>query len=202
MAEPVFAEFRRVDDRALRGPSTQVRWAREMAITLLRRESSSDAPGCPPPPRLRTLPTHVIHKHLRCIHPHQPHRHRSCILPRSCDRWHVIIHMPIQTPVSTALRSPRKKFRGGIVSVHSWTHQMWNRRVRPLLRRRSLPMIPLEDVQMQRSKPWLKPKDFATIRSTNANDVRCVSWILRNITDPEALDATIRFTGTIRWFED
>ena len=29
-----------------------------------------------------------------------------------------------------------------------------------------------------------------------------MSWILRNITDPEALDAAIRFAGTIRWFED
>ena len=40
------------------------------------------------------------------------------------------------------------------------------------------------------------------IQKTNAKDVRCVSWILRNITDPEALDAAIRFAGTIRWFED
>jgi hypothetical protein len=37
---------------------------------------------------------------------------------------------------------------------------------------------------------------------TSANDVRCVSWILRNITDPEAFDAAIRLAGTIRWFED
>jgi len=29
-----------------------------------------------------------------------------------------------------------------------------------------------------------------------------VSWILRSITDPEALDAAIRLVGTIRWFED
>ena len=36
----------------------------------------------------------------------------------------------------------------------------------------------------------------------NAKDVRCVSWILRNITDPESLDAAIRLAGTIRWFID
>ena len=36
----------------------------------------------------------------------------------------------------------------------------------------------------------------------SANDARCVSWILWNITDPEALDAAIRLAGTIRWFED
>jgi len=43
---------------------------------------------------------------------------------------------------------------------------------------------------------------LATLRSTNANDVRCVSWILWNITDPEALDAAIRLAGTVWWFEN
>ena len=52
------------------------------------------------------------------------------------------------------------------------------------------------------SEPWLMQEDMGTIRETNAKDVRCVSWILRNITDPEALDAAIRFAGRIRWFED
>jgi len=50
--------------------------------------------------------------------------------------------------------------------------------------------------------PWLGQEDLVAIRKTNAEDTRCVSWILRNITDPEALDAAIRFAGTIRWFED
>ena len=36
----------------------------------------------------------------------------------------------------------------------------------------------------------------------SANHARCVSWILRNVTDPEALDAAIRLAGTVRWFED
>jgi len=109
---------------------------------------------------------------------------------------------PFQTPVSIALRSPWKKVRRGIVSAVSRTRQMWKRSARPLLRRQSLRMIPLENVQVQGSEPWLGPKDLAIIRRTNVNDVRCVSWILRNITDPEALDAAIRLAGTIRWFED
>ena len=50
--------------------------------------------------------------------------------------------------------------------------------------------------------PWLAQEDLAAIQKTNTEDTRCVSWILRNITDPEALDAAIRFAGTIRWFED
>ena len=116
---------------------------------------------------------------------------------------------PFQTPVSITLRSPWKKVRHGITScvvnsrrALSSTHWTWNRRVRPLLRRRSLLTIPLGSVQVQNSEPWLKPKDFDITRRTNSNDIRCVSWILRNITDPEALDAAIRLAGEIRWFED
>ena len=78
---------------------------------------------------------------------------------------------------------------------------MWNRRVRLLPHRQSLLTIPLENVQVQRSEPWLKPKDLDTIRETNTNDVRCVSGILRNITDPEALHAAIRLAGEILWFD-
>jgi len=109
---------------------------------------------------------------------------------------------PFQTPVSTALRGPWKKVRRGIVSVISRARRMWRQRIRPLLRRQSLPMIPLENVQVQGSGPWLTPKDLATIRRTNTDDVRCVSWILRSITDSEALDAAIRLAGMVRWFED
>ena len=43
---------------------------------------------------------------------------------------------------------------------------------------------------------------LATLRNTNAGDIWCVSWILWNITDPEALDAAIRLAGTVWWFED
>ena len=63
-------------------------------------------------------------------------------------------------------------------------------------------MIPLNNVEVQGSEPWMKPKDLATTRRTNADDVLCVSWILSNITDPEALDAAVRLAGTIRWFDD
>ena len=114
---------------------------------------------------------------------------------------------PFQTPASIALRSSWKKVRHVItsLSVHpkralSWIRRMWNRGARPFLRRQSLPEIPLENVQVQ--QPWLKPKDIAIIRRTSTNDVRCVSWILRNITDPEALDAAIRLAGVIQWFVD
>jgi len=39
------------------------------------------------------------------------------------------------------------------------------------------------------------------IRRQNEDNARCVSWVLRNITDPEAIDSAIRLAGTIRWFD-
>ena len=44
--------------------------------------------------------------------------------------------------------------------------------------------------------------ELDSIRRTNTYDVRCVSWVLRNIMDPETLDGAIRLAGEIRWFDD
>jgi len=54
----------------------------------------------------------------------------------------------------------------------------------------------------QGAASWLPPKDLAVFLRTNGSDVRCVSWILSNITDPEAVDTAVRLAGTLRWFED
>jgi len=35
----------------------------------------------------------------------------------------------------------------------------------------------------------------------HTDNARCVSWVLRNITDPEAIDSAIRLAGIIRWFD-
>ena len=131
---------------------------------------------------------------------------------------------PFQTPASTALRGPWKKVRRGVTSsgdrfkrALSRMIRMLRRRTRmlrrriPMLRRRirppprppSLPItIPLRNLQVQESEPWLSPKDLVIIHRTNTDDAQCVSWILRNITDPEALDAAVRLAGAIRWFDD
>jgi len=117
---------------------------------------------------------------------------------------------PFQTPASVSLRDLWKMVLRGIVSltVHytrviSRAHGMWKQGVRLLLRRQPLPTtIPLENIVVHGSEPWMMPKDLATICRTNADDVLCVSWILGNITDPEALDAAVRLAGTIRWFDD
>ena len=73
----------------------QMRWAGEMAITPVRREPSGDAPGRPPAPRLRTLQTHVVRRHLGRVHPPDPHRPRSFILHWDCDYWDVVVRMPV-----------------------------------------------------------------------------------------------------------
>jgi len=105
--------------------------------------------------------------------------------------------------------------------VLSRIHGVWNQRVRPLLYHQSLPAIPLEDVESApipdnppRSQspsalgnvpqfgPWSKPGELDIICRTNTSDARCVSWILRYITDPEALDAALPLAGEIRWFDD
>jgi len=117
---------------------------------------------------------------------------------------------PFQTPASIALHGPWKKVRRKIVSltVHSTrvlsqTRHMWNRGVRSFLRRQSLPTtVRPVHAGVHRSEPWMTPEDPAIIPRTNADDVRCVSWILINITDPEVLDAAIRLAGMIRWFDD
>ena len=123
---------------------------------------------------------------------------------------------PFQTPVSTALRNQWEKFTPIIhyKQVLPWARQVWDRKVQPLFHRESPLVIPLEDVEVQRPvsqltldstpqpEPWLEQGDLDIIRRTNTNDVRCVSWILRNITDQEALDTAIRLAGEIRWFDD
>ena len=47
-----------------------------------------------------------------------------------------------------------------------------------------------------------EPTTLTTLQKANTHDILCVSWILWNITDPEALDAAIRLAGIVRWFED
>ena len=44
-------------------------------------------------------------------------------------------------------------------------------------------------------------RNIASLRKRNAANARCVCWIIRNITDPEAIESAIRLAGTIRWFD-
>ena len=46
----------------------------------------------------------------------------------------------------------------------------------------------------------VRVQNLEALRKQNEDDARCVCWVLRNITDPEAIDSAIRLAGTIRWF--
>jgi hypothetical protein len=47
----------------------------------------------------------------------------------------------------------------------------------------------------------VRVRDIASLRKQNADNARCVRWIIRNITDPEAIDSAICLAGIIRWFD-
>jgi hypothetical protein len=74
-------------------------------------------------------------------------------------------------------------------------------------RRRHLLPATVEDAHGQplgtRNGPGLlvRVRELEVLRKQNTHNARCVSWILRNITDHEAIDSAIRLAGTIRWFD-
>ena len=47
----------------------------------------------------------------------------------------------------------------------------------------------------------VRVRDIAGLRKQNADNARCVRWIIHNITDPEAMDSAIRLAGIIHWFD-
>jgi len=47
----------------------------------------------------------------------------------------------------------------------------------------------------------VRVRNLEGIQRQNADNARCVCWVLRNITDPEAIDFAIRLAGAIRWFD-
>jgi len=48
----------------------------------------------------------------------------------------------------------------------------------------------------------VRVRNFEALRKQNRDHARCSRWIIRNLTDPEAIDSDIRLAGTIRWFDD
>ena len=53
----------------------------------------------------------------------------------------------------------------------------------------------------QRDGLLVSPRNLEDLRKQNADNARCVCWILRNIIDPEAIDSALRLASTVRWFE-
>jgi len=84
--------------------------------------------------------------------------------------------------------------------------QMLVQRIRCFRRASLLPTAVGETDQQPgplRHDPGLlvRVRNLEALRKQNADNVRCICWVLRNITDPEAIDSAIRLAGTIRWFD-
>jgi len=74
-------------------------------------------------------------------------------------------------------------------------------------RRSGLLPTTVEDTQHQLDEPregsrlLLRVRNLETLQKQNLDNARCVCWVLRNITDPEAIDSAVRLAGIIRWFD-
>jgi hypothetical protein len=74
-------------------------------------------------------------------------------------------------------------------------------------RRAQLLPTTIEDAQHQPLVPQkglgllVRVRNLGVLREQNTDNARCVCWVLRNITDPEAIDSDIRLAGLIRWFD-
>jgi len=57
--------------------------------------------------------------------------------------------------------------------------------------------------RVRRNGPGLRLRVWNSddLRKQNGDNARCVCWVLRKITDPEAVDSDVRLAGTIRWFD-
>jgi len=137
------------------------------------------------------------------------------VLTTLCHWWETIqyqiLHVALWFPSITQLHqshSPSLPItqptpqhpRFWLASLHSLWEDIQCRILRAALH---LPQIqPLSTLTTSSTSTWLIPTALAALHNTNANDVRCTSWILWNITDPEALDAAIRLAATIQWFVD
>jgi hypothetical protein len=75
------------------------------------------------------------------------------------------------------------------------------------LRRAGLLPTTIQDADHQSLAPpngpglLVRVRNLEALRKQNTDNVRCVCWVLRNITDPEAIDSDIRLAGIIRWFD-
>lgn len=64
-------------------------------------------------------------------------------------------------------------------------------------------LLPISIRDLRGRWPGSQDVDFylGSLRDTNADDAHCISWVLKNITDREAIDAALQLAGTVQWFE-
>ena len=89
MAEPMLTEFGRVDDRALRGLSAQVRWTPSSSLPVMLQVALFLL-ACGLCRHMWPINATIV---WILIDPHQHHRPRSWVLRGSCGRWHLVVQM-------------------------------------------------------------------------------------------------------------
>ena len=103
-------------------------------------------------------------------------------------------HSPFQTPISIYFRtslgnillyfpSLQGKFISARKKLSRWIHLSNLQRLLPLS---------IQEVDFY----------LGNFSTPNTDDAHCVSWVLKNITNPEAIDEALRLAGVVRWFED
>ena len=116
---------------------------------------------------------------------------------------HIFVVRSVFVKAHHHLLTLSEQIRLGILHIRSYLPP-----IRPNIPRRfQNPALPMtregsHSPNPQETTPWLALNNLDMIQRKNSNHVRCVSWVLKDITNPETLDAAIIFAGTIWWFED
>ena len=106
--------------------------------------------------------------------------------------------IPAASSIVVTLRTWEKTLRGRISEIHSSIVNIYPGSLRtPLPTIRGDPHPP----EIRPIIPWFETEELDRIQMKNTVEVRCVSWILRKITDPEAIDIAVQLARTVRWFE-
>ena len=101
---------------------------------------------------------------------------------------------PLQTPSSTVIRT----VFGNILIAFPILEEKFTSARKKMSQWVRLPKIP------QLFPLSARGIDFylGTLRTTNADDAHCVSWVLKNITGSEAIDSALQLASVVQWFED
>ena len=125
---------------------------------------------------------------------------------------------PIVPPISNTLTALGRAIwrhtsmvRSKFIKAHHYLLTLWEQIQLGILRLgfclppiglniRHQPQNPPLPTAQESSRPPNPHK--AMVLRRNSDNIRCVSWVFKDITDPETLDAAIQLAGTIWWFED
>jgi len=110
---------------------------------------------------------------------------------------------PFQTPASAAIRT----LFGNILLFFPALEKMFIRGRKDLSRLVQFGRLPrllpvsIKDLRNRWTGSLEVDLYVGSLRSTNADDAHCISWVLKSIADREAIDAALQLAGTVQWFE-